>query len=74
VPTDLSSFAYATGALLAALGGTSWLAAAAFAPLLMRAIAGLSPGRTPVRPQLLSLQELGYGMLTVGRVVLGQRL
>ena len=59
---------------MAALGGTSWLAPAALAPLLMRAIAGLSQGRTPVRPQLVGMQELGYGMLTVDLVVLDQRL
>jgi hypothetical protein len=68
------AFAFATVAILAALGHTSWLAAAAFAPLLMRAVAGLSPGRTPVRPQRLGLQEVAYGLLTVGLVVLGQRL
>lgn len=71
-----ASHALALGgvAVLAAVGHTSWLAAAAFPPLLMRAVAGLSPDRLPVRPQRLGLQEVAYGLLTVGLVVLGQRL
>jgi len=67
------ALAFATVATLAAMGHTSWLAAAAFVMLLLRASAGLSPGRRPMRPQLLGQQELAYGLLTVGLVALGQR-
>ena len=59
---------------LAALGLAPRLAVLAFALLLGRAEQGLSSRRRPARPQEIGLQELGYGLLTVLLVVIGDVL
>ena len=49
-------------ALLAAQGRVPWLAAAAFAVLLARALHGLSRFHRRVRPQVVGFVELAYGI------------
>jgi hypothetical protein len=50
-----------------------WVAAAAFAVLLLRAAWCLSPLRGAVRPQTLGFQELAFGLLTLAILALGYR-
>jgi hypothetical protein len=66
-----AAFAAATG--LAAAGWAPWLASGVFFGLLARSGWGLSPGRCPIRPQVLGLQEVGYGLLTLGLLAVGHR-
>ena len=66
-----AAFAAATG--LAAAGWAPWLAPAVFFVLLARSGWGLSSGRCPIRPQVLGLQEVGYGLLTLVLLALGYR-
>jgi hypothetical protein len=66
--------ALAAAAALARSGAGPWLAVLAFAVLLLRCAAGLSPLRRPVRPQVLGFQELGYGLLTLLLLAAGYRM
>jgi hypothetical protein len=66
--------ALAAAAGLASAGWAPWLAPAVFFILLSRAAWGLSSWRRPVRPQTLGLQELGYGILTLGLLAVGYRV
>ncbi len=59
---------------LAHAGVGPWLGVPAFVVLLVRAAWGVSSGRRPIRPQLLGLQELGYGFVTVVLLAVGYRL
>jgi hypothetical protein len=59
---------------LAILGHAPWLAAAGFGLLLARAAHGLSRFGRRVRPQLVGLTELAYGLAFVLAVALGYRL
>jgi YwiC-like protein len=59
---------------LANAGWTPWLAVGAFVVLLLRAVFGLSHGHRPVRPKVVGLTELAYGVLTVALLTLGVRL
>jgi hypothetical protein len=64
------------GAVLAALAlartrVAPWLGGLAFAVLLGRALYGLSPRRTSIRPQRLGFQELAYGLLTLALLAAG---
>ena len=52
-------------AALALLGHAPWLAVAALLVLLARAAVGLSRYRRSVRPAILGMEEIGYGLLTV---------
>ncbi len=67
------------GAAVSIAGGLAvvergpWLGLAAFLPLAFRAWFGLSPLRRPTRPQILGLQEVGYGLLTVLLLAAGYR-
>jgi len=54
--------AIAGAALLAAQGRLPWLAAAAFAVLLARAVHGLSRFHRRVRPQAVGFAEMAYGI------------
>ncbi len=71
----LAGHAAALGAtvLLSRAGLVPWLAVAAFFMLLARAAWGLSPRRSPIRPQRLGFQELGFGLLTVLFLAMGYR-
>lgn len=69
----LHAVALLAAALLAGAGAAPWLGAAAFAVLLVRAAFGLRAGRAPIRPQLLGLQELAHGLLTLALLVVGYR-
>lgn len=64
----------AASAALAAAGWAPWLAPAAFLVLLARAAWGLSSRRARVRPQVVGLQEIGYGLVTVLALALGYRV
>ena len=66
-----AAFGAATG--LAAAGWAPWLAPVVFFVLLARSGWGLSSGRCPIRPQVLGLQEVGYGLLTLVLLALGYR-
>jgi hypothetical protein len=57
--------------VLAYLGVLPWLAMLAVAILAARALWGLSPLRRPARAQVIGLQEIMYGLLTVLLVALG---
>ena len=46
-------------------------AASAFALLLLRAAHGLAPGRKPIRPQILGVQEVLIGVVCVGLFAAG---
>jgi hypothetical protein len=59
--------------LLASFRLQSWLAVAAFAILLARALHGLAPAREPMPPRRIGLQELGFGLATTLLVALGVR-
>ncbi|MCW5849162.1 MAG: YwiC-like family protein [Anaerolineae bacterium] len=59
------------GALLAFLGHAPWLAVAALLVLLARAAVGLSRYRRSVRPAVLGLEEIGYGLLTIVLMAVG---
>jgi hypothetical protein len=59
---------------LALSGQAPWLAAVAFAILLLRAVHGLSTARGSVRPQALGFRELGFGALTTALLALGYTL
>jgi uncharacterized membrane protein YecN with MAPEG domain len=48
-----------------------WLAAAALGLLLARAAHGLSTVHRRVRPQVVGLMELAYGIIFVGSLALG---
>jgi hypothetical protein len=50
---------------LVSAGHAPWPAVAAFALLLLRAAWGVSPLRRAVRPQVVGLQEVGYGLAFV---------
>ncbi len=67
--------AHAVGLLMAlaatASGRLSLVAASAFALLLARAAHGLSPGRPPIRPQILGIQEVFLGMACLGLFAAG---
>jgi hypothetical protein len=58
---------------LAAAGSAPWLAPLVFLVLLARSGWGLSPRRCPVRPQVLGLREVGYGLLTLVLLAVGYR-
>jgi hypothetical protein len=59
---------------LVLLGDAPWLAVLALAVLSGRAVLGVSKLRRPLRPRMLGLQELGYGVLTVLLLALGYAL
>jgi hypothetical protein len=67
-----AAFAAATG--LASAGWAPWLAPLVFFVLLARSSWGLSARRRAVRPQVLGLQELGYGLLTLVLLAAGYRV
>ncbi|HSD67195.1 MAG TPA: prenyltransferase, partial [Vicinamibacteria bacterium] len=67
-----AALAAATG--LAAAGLAPWLAPAVFLVLLARSGWGLAPGRCPVRPQALGVQEVGYGLLMIVLLAVGYRV
>jgi hypothetical protein len=64
----------AAAAGLAALDLAPWLAAAGFSLLLARAALGLSGFGRRVRPQVVGLTELAYGLAYALAVALGYRL
>jgi len=66
--------ALAVATALAAANLTPWLAVAAFGVLLGRAVLGLARSGATVRPQTIGIQEMGYGLLTVLLLALGQTL
>ncbi len=68
------SFALAATAALAVVGWAPKLAVAAFAVLLARAAWGLSSRRRIVRPQVVGLREMRYGILLLLLLGLGYRL
>jgi hypothetical protein len=59
---------------LAAVGLGPWLALPAFALLLARALHGRSSRRRIVRPQVVGLRELAFGMATAALLAAGYRL
>ena len=59
---------------LAASGLAPWLATAALACLLARCAHGVSCFRRPLRPQVLGMQELAYGLLFTVVLIAGYRL
>ena len=62
--------------LAAGLFRAGWapaLAVLALSALLLRAAHGLSPWHRPVRPQVVGLLEMGFGLLTVALLTLGYR-
>jgi hypothetical protein len=61
------------GLALAVAGAAPWLVAALFAVLLARAAHGLSVERA-VRPQVVGIQEMAYGLAFVLILALGYRL
>ncbi|MDR7418131.1 MAG: YwiC-like family protein [Armatimonadota bacterium] len=48
-----------------------WIAVPAFAVLLVRAVYGLLPGRPIVRPAVVGVQELAYGVLLIVVLAIG---
>jgi hypothetical protein len=50
---------------------TSPIAASAFVLLLLRAAFGLAPGRKPIRPQALGLQEVLVGLACLALFAFG---
>jgi hypothetical protein len=50
-----------------------WLAIVAFALLAARAVHGLRPASPPVRPQVVGVQEVGWGVGTVVLLAVGYR-
>jgi hypothetical protein len=63
VASHVLALALAVGLVFAA--HAPWAAVAAFALLLLRAAYGLSPLRAKVRPQVVGLQEVGFGLAFV---------
>jgi hypothetical protein len=59
---------------LAAAGLAPWLATAGLASLLARCAHGLSHFRRPLRPQVLGMQEMAYGLLFTVVLIAGYRL
>jgi hypothetical protein len=65
------ALALAASAALAAAGVLPWLAVAALALLLARAVHGVSRHRQPLEPKRLGWQEAGYGSVVLLLLVLG---
>ena len=63
--------ALVSAVVLATRGWGPWLGVGAFAMLLARAAHGLSPWHRRVRPQLLGLAEMGYGLVAALLIAVG---
>lgn len=75
IPSTAAHIAGSLAAVvLAVLNLAPWLAVAALAILLARAVFGLSPYRQRVRVQTIGFLEIGYGLLTVLLTALGYAL
>lgn len=66
--------AFVLAATLAVVAQAPWLAAAAFALLLARSVHGLSRFHRLVRPQVVGMQEMAYGLSFVLVMALGYAL
>ncbi len=72
VPTiSLHLFALAGVSFLAFNGFSSWLVAAAFVLLLIRASAGLSIYRKKTKAMVIGVWEVVYGLITVSAIIAG---
>jgi hypothetical protein len=69
VGAHVAALALAAG--LVALRAAPVLAVAAFGVLALRAMHGLSPGRSPLRPRDVGVRELAYGVLTAALIAAG---
>ena len=75
LPSVLSAhaLAVAVSAALVMTGRAPVLAVIAFAILMMRAAWGLARPATGVRPQMVGVQEVSFGILTLALIVVGFR-
>lgn len=73
VRPSAATHAAALGAVVAAAaaGVVSWIAAAPYAVLLVRAVRGLAPYRTPTTARVVGFREIAFGLLTAVGVAIG---
>lgn len=70
-PIGVHSIAFIATVILAYYGGVPWLAVAAMALLLFRAVTGLSPTRKKLKAMQIGVLEVIYGAVMVLAVVVG---
>lgn len=70
-PIGVHSIAFIATGILAYYGGVPWLAVAAMALLLFRAVTGLSPTRKKLKAMQIGVLEVIYGAVMVLAVVVG---
>lgn len=69
--TATHGVALAGVAAAAAAGAVWWITPAPYAVLLVRAVRGLAPFRTPTTASIVGFREIAFGLLTVAGVALG---